>query len=215
MWFSWLFWWIAALYLLFFLCVCVSWGFFLDTRFFSTNSTRISFWRRGATNHQVRCDVFPRWDQKIFRRIAIPKRNMFPGGCRYLYNTYFFWSPTFISMLGLLSLSVYISKNVLYNIYALYMVMDIYICMYGYACGCHVFIYYPKLPTGMSTPYIVLRKNAYGSKTSCQQSGGSKKKVGRFRHAAHTWQSSQARGTACVTKVCPKMCRSQTWPASH
>jgi hypothetical protein len=137
---------------------------------------------------------------------------MFPGGCRYLYNTYFFWSPTFISMLGLLSLSLCIYLKMYYIIYThcICLWIYIYICMYGYACGCHVFIYYPKLPTGMSTPYIVLRKNAYGSKTSCQQSGGSKKKVGRFRHAAHTWQSSQARGTACVTKVCPKMCRSQT-----
>jgi len=114
----------------------------------------------------------------------------------------FFWSPTFISMSIYVAVALSLSLSIyIYIVYAYaYIYIIIYVCMYGYATsGCHVFIYYPKLPTGMNTPYIVLRKNGYGSKTSCQQSRGSKKKVGRFFcHATHTWQSSQARGARPV-----------------
>ena len=172
MWFSWLFWWIAALYLLFFLCVCVSWGFFLDTRFFSTNSTRISFWRRGATNHQVRCDVFPRWDQKIFRRIAIPKRNMFPGGCRYFYNTYFFWSPTFISMLGLLSLSLCIYLKMYYIIYThcICLWIYIYVCM-DMRVGVMFSFITPNYPLGWARHILFCAKMHMGQKPVANSQG--------------------------------------------
>ena len=59
---------------------------------------------------------------------------MFPGGCRYLYNTYFFWSPTFISMLGLLSLSLCIYLKMYYIIYTHCICLWIYIYMYVWIC---------------------------------------------------------------------------------